>query len=136
MSEIQFTDQVAAIIRERDSLRVENKALRDSVQKVTQQYDDLAEDHGQIVSNYERRLHDAYTARDKAERAVSEVNVILRGCAEHVMQGLRAIKGNQIAEQHKAEPPPLNTTAAPLHAPGNHPRLVEAIDRANVSVRS
>lgn len=137
MSELN-TDQFAAIIRERDTLRARTNAQAETIETLKRQYADLADDHSRAVANYEQRLHNAFTERDQADTAASEVKTILLEAAQQITQGLRAIKGNQTAEQRKAEPP-VNTTVAPLHTPSNHPALIRAIDggdRANVPQRS
>lgn len=120
MSTTTNIDQTNAMLRELRTLRATNRAQSDTIGLLKQQYDDLAGDYDKLMSDSQRMLHEAFVARDKAERTASEVSTILHGAAANIMEGLRSIKGD--------ETPPQQGTVAPLHTPGNHPALVRAID--------
>lgn len=108
-------DNVRAMQRELSHLRNVNQQqantiglLREQVGNVTAEYETAVAEHKEETRLLRRRC-------EQAERAKDEVNAILQVAAKHVMDGLRAIKGDSepavapaVGNVHKIDP---NTTA-------------------------
>lgn len=99
MSTTTYLDQTNAMMRELDHLRKVNAEQANLIAKLKQQYDDLAEDHADALASFREKIHDAYTARDRAERSEAETNATLGVVAEHILQAIRAKKGDEAAAE-------------------------------------
>lgn len=91
-----FIDQVKDMQRELSHLRNVNQQqantiglLRQQVGNVTAEYDAAVAEHKEETRLLRRRC-------EQAERAKDEVNAILQVTARHIMDGLRAIRGDEI----------------------------------------
>lgn len=109
MTDTVFTNQVTAMMRELNTLRTTTKAQAGTIGLLKKQYDDLARDHAAMLQDHEKKLHRAYTDRDTAECKLSEVNIILQGTAQYVLEGLRAMKGDEAAPQPSPKPNGVDT---------------------------
>lgn len=119
MSDTMYLDQTTAMMRELKMLRAKNKAQADTIGLLKKQYDDLAADHKAALESFQKRLHEAYTHRDVAEREASEINIVLQTAAQTILDGLRA-KAGDIA-------PPEQQQALAHDGAHNHPALRNAL---------
>ena len=108
-----FLDQTKQLVSTVNTQRVTIDHLRETNAQLKRQYDELAERHRTALEEhdremlavrgkFERELHDATTARAIAERKVAEVNELLGGAAELIMQGCRAMAGDEPPQQAPA----------------------------------
>lgn len=109
MSDAIYLEQTNAMMRELKTLRAANKSQADHIGLLKKQYDDLAADHDAMLQDFRAKLHRAYTERDRAERAASEIKIVLDTAAEAILQGIRALKGD---EQRPAAAPQIGPDAS------------------------
>jgi hypothetical protein len=118
MEDRTFIDQVTDMQREIRKLRSTNAAQADHIGLLKKQYDDLAEDHSAALSEFRAKIHDAYTARDTAERELSEIKVTLRTVASTIADAFHAMAGDAVKEepqQPQAEVKSLNRQQPEAH---------------------
>jgi len=111
MNDRTFIDQVSDMQRELKTLRAQNKAQLDTIGLLKKQYDDLAEDHKTALEEYQKKIHQAYTDRDVAERSASEIEGTLRVVAQQITEALRAKRGDAEPQQQFAPRTPQQVTA-------------------------
>jgi hypothetical protein len=95
MTDSTYIAQTSELINELYSLRATTESQRNTIGLLKQQYDDLAETHRKVVGKHEAELANMRIARDVAVRKADEVNAILLAGAQSIMQGLRAMKGEE-----------------------------------------
>lgn len=102
-----FLQQTQALVTEVHAQRNEIEALQNMNGLLRQQYDELAARHAETLKRHEAEtrelrtkhetaLHEAITARDVAERSAEETNTILQRAARDIMQGMRAMRGDEV----------------------------------------
>lgn len=110
-----FLQQTQALVDEVHSQRNLIESLQNMNGLLRQQYDELAARHAEtlkrheierreVLAKHEAELHEAVTARDVAERAAEETNTILQRAARDIMQGMRAMRGDEAEPQQIAAP--------------------------------
>jgi 16S rRNA U1498 N3-methylase RsmE len=104
MSTTTYLDQTTAMMRELEHLRSVNRAQAGQIAQLTKQYDDLAADHAAALEEHQRKMHNAYTDRDVAERKLKEIEGILDVTATHILQAMRARKGDTLGHGEQVKP--------------------------------
>lgn len=88
-------EKVADMVHELRSLRMVNESQANTIGLLRGQYDELAKDYEEREARHDAELRRLRTERDVAKRGADAVNAILQITAKHVMEGLRAIKGDE-----------------------------------------
>ncbi len=105
MSTTTYLDQTTAMMRELEHLRSVNRTQEITIRQLKKQYDDLAEDHAEALKDHQLKLHRAYTDRDVAERKLTEIEGILDVTATHILQAMRARKGDDLGKGSQTQQP-------------------------------
>lgn len=117
-SDTAYLDQTAALVAEVNSSRLQIESLTSINEMLKSQHDDLAARHATALKNHDaeltemkahhdRVLHDAITAKNVAERKRADTKAVLDLVANHIMQALRAEKGDETPPANDGKPAEL-----------------------------
>lgn len=90
-----YISQTQEIMRERDHLRAVNQSQANSIGLLRQQVDNITAEYDAYVADTKEEMRKLRRAAEAAERKADDVNAILQVAARHVMDGLRAMKGDE-----------------------------------------